>query len=344
LQSFTISFAERDFDESSLAEATAKHWNTRHERIVITSDEVLRDLPQALAAMDQPTIDGINTWYVSRATKQAGVTVALSGLGGDELFAGYSLFRWLPPLMAWNQRLQRLPEGLRHVGANTIGRFLGDSRYRPRLMALLGNEAPFAHPYFLARIWFTPAQQQMLLDWTALELEDTEPQRWQAWVNTCLSHAESYDAIGTVSYLELTQYMLSRLLRDTDFMSMAHSLEVRVPLLDHLLAEFVIGIPGQLKHKPRASKPLLVNALGGMLPGEVVNSRKRTFTFPWDSWLKGKLRKELASTLCYLDGPLADVLHRDGVRAVWDGFLAGQYSWSRPWGLYVLHHWCRAHL
>jgi asparagine synthase (glutamine-hydrolysing) len=125
---------------------------------------------------------------------------------------------------------------------------------------------------------------------------------------------------------------------------MARSLEVRVPLLDTPLVEFVGALPDAARRRPGSQKALLVEALRDVLPPEILAQRKRTFTLPWEDWLRGPLRPRLESSFASLAPALAQHLHSDGVRAVWTDFLAGKTSWSRPWSLYVLNEWCLRHL
>jgi len=126
---------------------------------------------------------------------------------------------------------------------------------------------------------------------------------------------------------------------------MAHSLEVRVPLIDHELVEFMIRLPGNFKmsHQPSA-KPLLVNALNGALPNEVIHRKKSTFTFPWEYWLRGELRERVEQTLRCLPEPLHGIINPNAVEKVWQSFLSGGTSWSRPWALYVLFKWVEKNL
>jgi asparagine synthase (glutamine-hydrolysing) len=140
----------------------------------------------------------------------------------------------------------------------------------------------------------------------------------------------------------MRSYLVNTLLRDTDAVSMSHSLEVRVPLLDHRLVEFVAQLPEAVKRQNRP-KALLIEALGKLLPEEIVRQRKRTFTFPWERWLRGALREKVAVGLADLTPSLRPVLKQAAVRSVWQDFLAGRTSWSRPWSLYVLNEWARHH-
>ena len=138
--------------------------------------------------------------------------------------------------------------------------------------------------------------------------------------------------------------MVSTLLRDTDAMSMAHSLEVRVPFLDHVLVESVMRLPESAKRNGKVPKPLLVRALQDLLPNEVVHQRKRTFTLPWEHWVRGVLREEIESEISSIAPSLEPVLDRDAVQQVWSDFLEGRTRWSRVWSLFVLNRWAKNHL
>jgi len=154
----------------------------------------------------------------------------------------------------------------------------------------------------------------------------------------------SLDPINRVSYLESRCYMLNTLLRDTDVMSMAHGLEVRVPLIDHLLAERLMAMPGAWKIDRHTPKPMLVGALRGALPDRVIHRPKRGFTLPFEHWLRDELRVQVETTLGNIaGGPLPHVLNATAVESVWKDFQHGRTSWSRPWSLYVLERWCELH-
>ena len=341
VKAFTIGFAEQEFSEAELAQAMARRCGAEHHEIIVTPQQVLADLPQALAAMDQPSIDGINTYCVSRATKQAGITVALSGLGGDELFAGYPTFHSGPRLMTLARYLPTLPSSSFVLRLSSIPR---SDRWR-KLVAFLAGDAYFAHPYYTLRALFIPGQRSQLLNREVMaSLNDRNP--WHDAVHRYTDHSARYDPINAISYLECTNYLPSTLLRDTDCMSMAHSLEVRVPLIDHELVEFMMQLPGNLKiRNPQSAirnstpKHLLVQALGGELLPEVVHQKKRTFTFPWNRWLRHELRHEIEDVLTTPSSALQGILEPTAINAVWKQFLADQVSWSRVWALYVLQKW-----
>jgi asparagine synthase (glutamine-hydrolysing) len=125
---------------------------------------------------------------------------------------------------------------------------------------------------------------------------------------------------------------------------MAQSLEVRVPMLDTPLMEFVNALPDGARRRPSVQKALLVEAIRDLLPQEILKQKKRTFTLPWQEWLRGPLRRKLETSFANPAAPLTPVLRPGGVQGVWNDFLAGRTTWSRPWSLYVLNEWCRCHL
>jgi asparagine synthase (glutamine-hydrolysing) len=164
---------------------------------------------------------------------------------------------------------------------------------------------------------------------------------WLGWLQLAADEARHMDPIAAVSWLELRTYMASTLLRDTDSVSMARSLEVRVPLLDTPLVEFVSALPDGARRKSGVQKALLVEALGDLLPAEITSQKKRTFTLPWEEWLRGPLKSRLEKSFASIAPPLASVLKSEGIQSVWKSFLAEKTSWSRPWSLFVLNEWAR---
>jgi asparagine synthase (glutamine-hydrolysing) len=190
---------------------------------------------------------------------------------------------------------------------------------------------------------FVPRQRNELL--SEMTTRSASSLRAQEPLTKSLSHALSLDPINRVSYLEARCYMLNTLLRDSDVMSMAHGLEVRVPLIDHQLAQRVLALPGYWKLEAGTMKPLLVRALGGQIPDQIVHRPKRGFTLPFEHWLRDALRPVVEGALRKIEGGVlgAEISQAAALR-VWADFLAGRTSWSRPWSLYVLQCWCQQHL
>ena len=343
LHTVTLVFAEQEFNEGVLARRTAQRFATRHQELQLSGNEMLLRLVEAVGAFDQPSMDGINSYFVSWAARQAGLKVALSGLGGDELFGGYSTFRTTRKAVWLSGLARRVPDPIRSMLAAAMEcgpDHLAGKQARHKIAALWRDPDYFPHPYFYTRLLFTPRQASGLL------ARDSWPARqpWQDTLARITAQSEGHDDFTAISCLESQSYMANTLLRDTDCMSMAHSLEVRVPLLHPPLVEFVSGLPGELKRNNGVPKSLLVEAMGGLLPAEVVAQRKRTFTLPWEHWLRGPLKEEVAAELNSMAGPLADVLDASEVRGVWTSFLERKTSWSRVWSLFVLSRWARQHL
>ena len=338
---FSIVFREADFSEAEHSRAVAEKFKTDHREIEVSQSDVLAAIPDALRAMDLPTMDGINTYFVSRETRKAGVKVALSGLGGDEVFAGYSTFRTVPRMERFAQRWKQVPGMLRAPFGSAFSAIAPENDQNRKLASLVRDNGQVVHPYFLARMLFTPGQRDKLLRESNSAICETA----SASQRDRLTKSLALDPINRVSYLESRCYMLNTLLRDSDFMSMSQGLEVRVPLIDHLLAKAVLALPGasKLNHTP---KKLLVDALRGSLPDEIVHRPKRGFTLPFEHWMRQELRGEIASVLQAKrieQGPLGSMLAGAAVERIWNDFLDGKVSWSRPWSLYVLQQWCEAH-
>lgn len=342
LHTFTVVFSEQEFSEAEPARATAKHFGTHHEELLVDGAEMLAHLDDAVDALDQPSMDGINTYFVSWAAKRAGLKVALSGLGGDEIFGGYSTFASGPQAVRVAAIGKKFPRGVRGATASAVGRAGGGRGDAGRkLAALWKNSDALPHPYYFMRTLYTPDHVTALRGIDALSGNDLP---WRNWMKETSREAARLDSFNAISCLEARSYMVNTLLRDTDSVSMAHSLEVRVPLLDHLLVEFVTQLPETVKVKRGVNKALLVEALKGLLPEEVVKQRKRTFTFPWERWLRGSLASKVSAGLNDIAPALAAHLNSNAVRAVWLAFEASKTNWSRPWSLYVLNQWCRKHL
>jgi asparagine synthase (glutamine-hydrolysing) len=340
-RTFSIVFREDEFSEAEFSRAVASKFRTDHHEISVSETDVLTAIPDALSAMDLPTMDGINTYFVSREARRGGVKVALSGLGGDEVFAGYSSFRTVPRMERFAQWWKHVPSTLRRSFASGFAKVSRANDQNRKLFSLGRDNGRVLHPYFLTRMLFTPDQRDVLFPTgTAADESATLSQRED------LERTLALDPVNRVSYLESRCYMLNTLLRDADVMSMSQGLEVRVPLIDHQLVKSVLGLPGSWKLNG-TPKRLLVKALAGSLPHEIVHRRKRGFTLPFERWMRQQFRPEIDLTLDakrIAGGPLGGLLDGNQVQQVWQGFLRGNVSWSRPWSLYVLQRWCELHL
>jgi len=355
IHTFTVAFAEKEFNEAAIARRTAAKFGTTHQEVMVTPDEMLGCVGEAVGALDQPSIDGVNTYFVSSSARNAGLKVTLSGLGGDEVFGGYSSFQRTP-------RYQKLAAAGAHVpgafrgamstamsaatsAVSSAARAGGGSRFVNRdatrkLSALLNTPDALPDPFYFGRTLFTPVQISELVAGETL----SDSSRWWQWLTASAAQARELDEFAAVSCMEMQSYLVNTLLRDTDSMSMAHSLEVRVPFLDHALVEFVTSLPQDMKLRKGVPKALLTSALSDLLPDEVVKQTKRGFTFPWEEWLRGPLKTRVEDGLAELSPALAELMDAEQVRAIWRDYLDGKTSWSRPWSLYVLNEWVKKHL
>lgn len=340
----SIGFDQPEWDETETAAEIARQLGTAHQTRRLSGAEVRDSLDEVLAAVDQPTVDGFNTWFVSREARRAGLKVVLSGVGGDELFAGYDSFRDVPRA----RRLRRALDGALGRGAARglmgWGRHLGGRYGRAGLkLAQLGQRSPSLLELYLLRreLWLPEDRARLFPGGGARGLPEE--------VLAPLRSLEHAPPLGAISRFELSLYLRHMLLRDADAFSMAHGLELRVPLLDHRLVELVLPLPDRLKARRRGSppKPLLVAAAGPRLP-KVACGPKRGFSFPWDAWLRGP------------QAPLAERLREAcAQRALWDSLgldptalsdLAGRFqagdprvSGSAALSLIVLADYARRH-
>lgn len=331
IQTFNISFDESEFSESKYAKLIAEKFNTQHHEIKLTPGDFLKQLPEALAAMDHPSGDGPNTYVVSKATKQAGVTMALSGIGGDELFAGYDVFKrmaelqkkaWLNALPTFSRKAVgfAIKKRKKTVAGNKIEELLGQKKI------------DFNSAYPLSRSVFTQKELSKLM-------KDANGFKQIHAIVSEVPQIKDH-LLSAVSISEMNTYLQNVLLRDADQMSMAVALEVREPFLDYKLVDFVLGINDEKKY-PHTPKKLLIDSLGDLLPGEIVNRPKMGFTLPWQTWLKNDLRTFCEKNI--LEFSEYDFCNKTEIQNLWQRFLNNDTNvkWSRIWHLVVLNNWIK---
>jgi asparagine synthase (glutamine-hydrolysing) len=313
LKTFSVGFDIAEFDETAIAQEIADRYGTEHHRIQLSQEEVIHSVTEAVEKLDLPSVDAINTYIVSRAVASHGVKVALSGLGGDELFGGYPSFRDVPRL----KLIARLPRALRRVlgAAAGLGERLADlpgnldagelARWRRRFFSdemircagLPNASAPFECPVALP------------------------------------------DDFARISWAELTGYLRRMLLRDADQMSMAVSLELRVPFLDHELVEYVLGLPAAAKKKYPGVKGLLVEACRDLLPSSVYERPKAGFVLPMKHWMHGPLAAFVNEGL--RETTARQLLPETFVDEMNEAFRRERLHWTRLWSLVVLGHYAK---
>jgi len=331
IRTFSITFPETAFDEGAGASRLAERYGTEHAAWAVTGTQLASELDRVVAAMDQPTIDGVNTYYVSRAARASGTIVALSGLGGDELFCGYPSFRQAPRVLAWQRTARRSRVARKMMMAALAA--VGPVR-SAKLREGLQGAPTMQSAYLTIRGLFSREELADLL--APGPLRDAAVALDAAAALGALTPALPRDPVAATGMLELRGYLHNQLLRDTDVMSMAHSLEVRVPFLDHPLVEFAAGLPGRLRGNGHPPKWLLLKAIGDRLPPGT-GQTKRGFTFPLGLWLRGSLRPRADEALA----GTGRLFRPEAVARLRVRVEAGRAHWSRLWAIVVLTLWLR---
>jgi asparagine synthase (glutamine-hydrolysing) len=296
VRTFTLSFEEfqgTPKDETASAAMVADHYQTDHHVELITRSDFESCKASIIAAMDQPSIDGVNTWFVSRAVARAGLKVAISGVGGDELVCGYSTFDTAPAMVNLWRRLGKIP-GLQSVVATVTPPLLGQIlRSRPKAAHIFAHSRSLASAYLLQRSVAAPAQL-LASDSSGIIAEGLAMLgSEQSLVD--MADGQDLSTLQEVALLESSQYMGNQLLRDTDWASMAHSIEVRTPLVDIQLLRAVSGLqPGFGNGR---GKMLLANAPLSPVPDAIINRAKVGFSIPVDQWAPNRANDKIGAQL-----------------------------------------------
>jgi asparagine synthase (glutamine-hydrolysing) len=340
-RTFSVVFSEKNYDEAQYARQISKRFRTDHAEILLTEGDLLDQLPDALAAMDQPTGDGVNTYVLARAVRSSGVKVALSGLGGDELFGGYPssnrLGRVARSLRFWGHS----PDAVRALAGKGIRAAGRSSVAATKAAAIVESDGTIASTFPVMRQVLSGRQRRFLLKEPWLGLADGTPDPYVDMLRDAYARAPWAGPLTQLAYAEGRTYMHDVLLRDTDQMSMAHALEVRVPLLDHRLVGYVMGMSDFHKRPNGTPKRLLVESLDGLLPSDIVHRPKQGFALPFGPWMRGALRGFCEERLQAGRIEMRGLFHPGEVQSLWQAFLDGRsdVSWSRLWILVVLEEW-----
>jgi len=343
-RTFTVALAGDPADESIDARRVADAFGTDHTEVHLDQADLLHMLPAVLTAVDHPSGDGVNTFVVAKAVRDHGVKVALSGLGGDEVFGGYASFRRLGRALPAALQMGRSPLSLRQAAASVVRAAGGGRVATDKAAAVMEGDGTLAAMWPITRQLFSErVRRRMLTDPLAPAVG--APDAYAPLLAAAFAAAPGAGVWAQISFAEARGYMHDVLLRDTDQMSMAHGLEVRVPLLDHRLAAHVVSLPDALKLDPRTPKSLLVNSLLLPLPDDIVHRPKRGFTLPFDTWMRGALRGYCEAQLGEqgLDG--RGLLRAGEATRLWGRFLSRAHgvTWGRVWTLVALNAWLDRH-
>jgi len=337
-----VGFDEKEFDESLHAATFAKQLDTDHYEEKVRPD-ALSIIDRLVWFYDEPFADSsaIPTYYVSQAARRR-VTVALSGDGGDENFAGYR--RYYHDLLE-NRCRSYVPEDIRRPLFETLGRWYPKLDWAPRMFRAQATFRAFARTpiegYFYSVSGIKPETVRLLLSGDLLSsVNDYSP---LTFFEDCYNRPQKADHLSRLQYLDMKTYLVDDILVKVDRASMANSLEVRCPILDHKFMELVARIPSGLKLKDGQGKYILKRALGPFVPKDVLTRRKQGFAVPLSAWFRGEL-KPMAADLLLSQDPLG-ILQTRTVSALWKQHQSGSRDHSTAlWTILMYRLWQKTYL
>ena len=341
VNTFSIVFKEKGFDERKFSRQIASKYKTNHLELELNPEEILQQIEEPFKFMDHPSVDGINTFFISKQVHNQGFKMALSGAGSDELFAGYPVFKEVFELenKKW---LYSFPPQLRNIFGKLLQ--LRNQSLKSHKIAEILNlkllELPYFYPIF--RKIFANNTIYKLCDIKNISTENY-PFNW-AFNNLDTNNiGANYSLISKISALEIETYLQNVLLRDADQMGMANSLEIRVPFLDHNLVEYVLSLPNELKY-PIYPKKLLIDSTKGWIPDEIIHRKKMGFVLPWEKWMKNELSSFCEESLLNLED--FSIFNMSQVNLLWKDFVKGNpyINWLQIWSLVVLGKWTAINL
>ncbi len=298
LHTLSLVFEEKDLNEEYYQDLVSKQYKTKHTKYLIDEKLFLETIDDFFESMEQPTIDGLNTYFVSKAAKESGLTTVLSGVGGDEIFYGYPSFTDGKTL----KFLSNIPYSLIKI-------FEYSNKYKK--LELLQCEKELAY-YLPKRALFSPAQIAEILNIDKKIVYDLIVKLWQEYNTEKINQIED-----KISYFELNMYMKNQLLRDTDVFAMAHSLEIRVPFLDKDLVDYVLRVEPKDKFG-EFNKQLLADISKDILPKEIFDRPKMGFVLPFEEWFRKNIDRF------------------DINQDIKEKFKNKQITWARFWAIFIL--------
>ena len=338
LTAVTVGFDDKEYDESQTSRQTAEILGIPHRVVCLTPDRIASSLEHTIWSMDQPTVDGLNAYWISRITAEAGFKVALSGTGGDELFGGYDSIKRFERFTRTAALMQFFPK---RTGKAIFAHDNFPFRWR-KLSYLVGADDPFVAAELAVKVLYPEDSIQKLL---------TQPvsppicsSKAEAHLREWASHTAGRALRERLSFQDFHAHLEPRLVRDADAMSMAHGLELRPVFLDHEIVNAVWKLPASIRFQ---KKRLLLAAMQKQLPKglyEALKCRpKRTFTFPLARWLSGALKRVLDEGFQPENLLAAGVLEPAAVTRLWRCYQQNPAAigWSRIWSLFVLERWCQ---
>jgi asparagine synthase (glutamine-hydrolysing) len=325
----TVGFPEEEFSEVKYSRIVAEKTHRDHEVIFVTTDRIQNLLPKALSSMDQPTVDGINTYVISNVASSLGIKVLLSGLGGDELFGGYTTYRNVPLLLQYHKIFPKLAKFMVKIRGSNLSKW--------HKVSQLSNIDTLEEIYLLHRCIRWKGASGGLQNGDALPDNFFIPHE----IRETLLSGDDGDDFKNITLLELNFYMGNQLLRDSDVFSMANSVELRVPFLDIDVVRRALTLPKSYHQQFWKGKKITREILKEICPGLPLNRKKMGFTFPWESWLRGDLKEMISETLFNKTLYKNVGLDFQEGKKIFGDFLINHplVSWYQIWSLFTFLNW-----
>jgi len=347
ISTYNLAFEEAEYSEAKYARAVADALGTEHHEVVLTQQAFIDSLDEAMSSMDQPSFDGINTYFISREIRAAGITVALAGTGGDELFGGYKSFYEVPKLAKFTKLFSCFPSPLLETisGLTTRALKLKYGNVPPqirwgKIADIINVKGDILKAFQTSYSLYTKDFfDQIVID----KSRYTEYGLDKKLAENLKEKIKYQSDLGKVSTIELFMFIKERLMRDTDSASMAASLEVRVPLLDHILLEKITALDLKTRFNPLGKKELLRKLAMPQLDTNLFDRPKSGFVLPFDRWCREALHEDVKETLN--DSILCESVGLDprAISSLYQAFILGVSGiyWSRIWAIYSFLWWCR---
>jgi asparagine synthase (glutamine-hydrolysing) len=330
VNTFTLGFSEEEFDETMYASEIVSRFKTNHTSVVLNKDELLHKIIAGLDVMDSPSADGINTFLLADAITKADIKVALSGIGGDELFAGYPGFNYFSKMNKWKSAFNS--SHLIRLGFSTLLKSVFQTNHNKFIDILRIKQFSLASIYPVLRRTFSNDELKKLFNYIPSNLA------YDIDLIANRQDLNQFELLSQYSIAEYGGYAKHTILKDVDQMSMAFGLEVREPFFDYQLIKYVLSLSDEVKLGV-SPKQLLTNALEPLLPEDTINRSKKGFVLPWNLWMKNELRSFCESQI--LECAEREFINKSYLTNMWNQFLRheNRVSWISIWQLVVLNYW-----
>jgi asparagine synthase (glutamine-hydrolysing) len=355
VKTFSVGFEQGTYltDETDDAEKIAKIFGTDHSRVIVTGSEVAARIHHFASALDQPSVDGLNSYFVSLAASRS-VKVAISGTGGDEIFAGYPWFIQMEKAEAFRrnhrctaQFIMRCARVFQDKAFDKLA-----TSHLGRIIDHIRKQEGFLSGYSRCFLIFPAREVSHLL--SSEIMKDVHTGGEYSKEIFAIKNSSKLSVIQRVSLQCLRGYTQNQLLRDIDAVSMAHSLEVRVPFLDQRIVELTLSLPDDTKlgaiskissaydsYRKTGAKRILIDAFKDLLPPDIDLQEKRGFGMPFESWLNGPLKEIMEGALSSESVQKRGLFEVDAVQRIKKQFYRGRVSWAQIWLLMIIELWCR---